>query len=299
MARRIWLQAALAVAILRIGLLLVAIETGVLVEFMATPSDWQPQPMPELRMRCASETDPIPWEYCVHHSPGSASGDLLVYFHGRRGNARWWNDATYYTGELYTHWRDRGTQPPTVVSISFGPLWVLSGENGAAFEGVIERSRDHAVDWAGHDFDRLLVVGESMGGYNALLAGLDARVPVDKVAALCPPLSATSPFGTGVLGRLRESAPREAFMLFAFSRAFFHDEVHWRHTDPVARVSAGESFEPALHLSCGEHDPWGCQQGGQVLVDTLRAAGQSPQWQLLPQGHCAIDSRSLADFLGE
>ena len=88
-------------------------------------------------------------------------------------------------------------------------------------------------------------------------------------------------------------------MLLAFSRAFFDDDAHWRATDPVARVLAGDPMRPALFMSCGEHDPWGCLQGGQTLSDAVRAQGGSVQWRVLPEGHCAIDTQSLAAFLTE
>lgn len=280
-------------------LLVTAIEAGWFVRFMATRSDWEPEPMPSLEMRCAQETAPVFWRYCVHRSPGSTSRDLLVHFHGRRGTERWWNDATYYPAELYAHWKTAGEQPPTVVSISFGPLWLLVGDTGEAFESVFERARAHAADWAGHDFDRHLLVGESMGGYNALLAGLDGKDRFDRVAALCPPLSAESPFGWGTLTRMGESSSREAFMLLAFSRAFFEDDEHWRRTDPIPRILAGEDFEPRLHLSCGERDPWGCAVGGDALVRGLRTQGDAPDWTLLPAGHCAIDTQRVAAFLTE
>ncbi|MGH1345937.1 MAG: alpha/beta hydrolase-fold protein [Nannocystales bacterium] len=279
-------------------LLVLAIESGVLVRWMAEPSDWVPEPMPDLEMTCTEQSDPIPWGLCVTREPGSSSRDLLVHLHGRRGTARWWNDKTYYTAELYEHWRTAGVDPPTVVSISFGPLWMLTDKTGAAFrESILAQARARAEAVAGHEFSRIRLVGESMGGYNALLAGLDADLPFDRVAALCPPLTTTSPFGAGLFSRFRESSVREGFMLLAFSRAFFEGDADWRQTDPVARVLAGEAFGPALFMSCGEHDPWGCLQGGQALTDAIGAQGGDVQWRVLPEGHCAIDTEGLAAFL--
>lgn len=276
----------------------ITIESGVLVRWMAEPSDWVPEPMPELEMICSQMSDPIPWSLCVTQDPSSDSRDLLVHFHGRRGTARWWNDKTYYTAELYEHWRAAGVEAPTVVSISFGPLWVLTDEARDGFAGpVLEQARAHAELFAGHNFTRTRLVGESMGGYNALIAALDANTPFDRVAALCPPLTTTSPFGAGVFSRFGESSAREGFMLLAFSRAFFDDDADWRATDPVARVLAGESFEPSLFVSCGEHDPWGCLKGGQALTDAVNAQGGDVQWRVLPEGHCAIDTQGLATFL--
>lgn len=297
MTKKGWVKAGLATTLAVLIGMVVLIESGVLVRWMATPSDWEPEPMADLEMECGTEDTPIPWTYCVHRTPGSTSRDLVVHFHGRRGTARWWNDKTYYTGSLYEHWRSVDAPPPAVVSISFGPLWVLLGDTSLAFEAVLERSQERAAEFAGHDFERTMLVGESMGGYNALLAGLDHPDRFDKVAALCPPLSTESPFGGGVLDRIGQSSLREAFMLLAFSRAFFDDDSDWRDHDPVARIQGGERFEPALHLSCGTEDPWGCSGGTRALTEALAQHGDPPEVRLLPEGHCAIDEARLAEFL--
>ncbi|MCR9162164.1 MAG: alpha/beta hydrolase-fold protein [Nannocystaceae bacterium] len=294
-----WIKAGLATGLVALGGGVVLLETGVLVRWTATHSDWQPTPMADLEMECGARSTPIPWTYCVHRTPGSTSGDLVVHLHGRRGTARWWNDSTYYTGALYERWEEAGTPAPTVVSVSFGPLWVLLGETGFAFDAVLEDATASAAAWAGHDFERTMVVGESMGGYNALLAGLHHPERFERVAALCPPLSTESPFGSGAIERMGESSLREAFMLLAFSRAFFDDDAHWRRSDPLARILGGEAFEPTLHLSCGTDDPWGCADGAQALHDAVQAAGGASELELLPEGHCAIDEAALADFLTE
>lgn len=275
-----------------------ALESGVMVRWMNSPSDWVPEPMIDLEVRCESRTEPVLWSYCVHRQPGSRSRELVVHFHGRRGNERWWNDKTYYTAELYEHWRDAGVDAPTVVSVSFGPLWILAGETRQAFDDhVLTEARSEAQAWAGHAFEREHLVGESMGGYNALLAAFDAELDFDRIAALCPPLSDRSPFGGGVMARVTESSPREAFMLLTFSRAFFEDEDEWRATDPVARALAGERPRSELLLTCGEHDPWGCLAGGMAFTDAVRANGGEAEWIVLPEGHCAIDTERLAEFL--
>ncbi len=188
MAKKGWVKAGLAATLAVLVGIVVLIESGLLVRWMATPSDWEPEPMADLEMECGAEDTPIAWTYCVHRTPGSTSRDLVVHFHGRRGTARWWNDKTYSTGSLYEHWRTANTPAPTVVSISFGSLWVLLGDTSVAFEAVLERSKERAAAWAGHEFDRTMLVGESMGGYNALLGsvGLQRRVASTHRGARAP-----------------------------------------------------------------------------------------------------------------
>ena len=299
MTKKGWVKAGLATTLAVLVGMIILVESGVAIRWMATPSDWEPKPMTGLEMECGAEDTPIPWSYCVHRTPGSTSRDLVVHFHGRRGTARWWNDETYYTGTVYRHWSSTDTPAPTVVSISFGPLWVLLGDTSVAFDAVLEQATERAAKWVGHDFERTMLVGESMGGYNALLAGLDHPERFDNVAALCPPLSSESPFGGAALERLGESSLREGFMLLAFSRAFFEDDADWRAHDPVARLLSGETFEPSLHVSCGTRDPWGCTSGAHAVTEALEAQGQTPELTLLDEGHCAVDEAKLAAFLVE
>lgn len=262
-------------------------------------NEWVPEPMADLEMRCFDESAPVPWSFCINRAREGTSGDVLYHLHGRNGSARWWNDATYYTAKVHEAWRAHGTKPPIVVSISFGKLWLLNDDLLPVFlETVLARvERELGIEVA-----HRMIVGESMGGINTLIAALKTQGVFTKAAALCPPLATVSPYAS--LGELYDyvskssTSWRRAAMLLVFARRFFSDEAAWGRYDPL-RLAREYRGDTKLYLSCGAQDDWGCMEGSLALVTNLEESGRAITFERRPGGHCDIDAGSLARFLAE
>jgi hypothetical protein len=100
-----------------------------LVVPLSGPSDWEPLRIAGLETECSEVAGSVRFTLCVHRTSGSTSRDLVIHLHGRRGDATWWNDREYYTGEVHAAWMRAGTAAPVVVGVSFGPLWLLTDES--------------------------------------------------------------------------------------------------------------------------------------------------------------------------
>lgn len=304
--RRRWgrlLVAALAVLCLLPWLIWEALPS--LAPALSRPIEWTPIPVAGVTTRCLDAYQPEPWRYCVSISEGSDNADVLYYLHGRRGTADWWNDREYYTGDVYRAWREAGISPPRVVSVSFGPLWLLtdtgdvpSKQRLRTFVRVVIPRVEAELGKVGRRF----VVGESMGGVNALILAMAEVEHFDRVAALCPPLANISPYAGPwrVLGAAREAeaSASKALLLSSLGRWAYPDEDAWEANDPLQRLRRGPPARvPRIYLSCGERDPWGCLPASLMLVDELEAAGHRVEWHRRPGGHCDVDVESLASFL--
>ena len=296
-----------AVAALCLGLLLVVLHVALphLAPVFSAPLEWTTVPMDTVEMECFEETDPEPWSYCLTTSPGSANADLLYHFHGRRGAADWWNDQEYYAHEVHRAWREAGVDPPRVASISFGPLWLLTedGAGGGRMRTFVDRVMPRVEERLGEPVDERMAVGESMGGVNALLVATQAGERFDRVAALCPPLSTTSPFaGYGELWRAGDDAGasvQRRLMLMSLGRHLYPTEQDWERNDPLQVLLQGRNLAlPDLYLSCGERDDWGCMAGSEAVAAAARERAAAVEWHRRPGGHCDIDVASLASFLG-
>lgn len=280
---------------------LVWLQPGSVVRALSSAVDYTPVPVAALNMTCVDETEPQAWSYCINRVPNSRSTTLVYHFHGRRGNARWWNDDSYYSGDLYREWAQQGIAPPTVVSISFGPLWLL--EQQGRLKVFREQIVPHIESTLNTEFDRRLVVGESMGGFNALLVWLNTGAQFDGAAALCPPLPTVSPDAS--LGELTDylstssTSLQRAGMMLLMGRYLFPDEQSWQHNSPLA-LAAQRNLKAAgtLYLSCGKQDDWGCMAGSKQLLARAQSRGARVLWHPQPGGHCDIDRVSLAGFLG-
>lgn len=266
-------------------------------------SEWVPTPMNGLEMKCFSESTPVEWSFCINSIPGSASQDVLYHFHGRNGAATWWNDETYYSGEVQRFWSENGIAQPTVVSISFGHLWILTSAEDGLLQVFTEHVMPRVEAEIHHRIARRMLVGESMGGVNALVVALKTKGLFSKVAALCPPLPTVSPAASlrELLTSTRRTSTswRRAAMMLWFSRQFYPTDAAWLDNNPVPVSERAEPLENVdFYVSCGARDDWGCQEGAELVVNNLKKRGSRVEWHLRPGGHCDIDSSSLARFLG-
>ena len=241
--------------------------------------------------------------YCVYRARQGTNGDVLYHLHGRGLDERIWNDDTYLTAMLQAQWRDRGTPPPTVVTLSYGPTWLLTPKGTRPESGLLDdmMSRLPEIETKIGAPRRRLLMGESMGGLNVLVAGLSRPQSFDKIAALCPGVYVASPFGplpqTKAAIERTGANPKMAFGIWLLARKYLADEAEWRRISPLALIErAGPDF-PALYLSNGLYDAYGNYEGSRLLAEQAAKQGVQTEWRPIYGGHCASDMASLAGFL--
>lgn len=243
--------------------------------------------------------------YCVHRPQGPGNGDIVYHLHGRNLDAQAWNDPSYFTAMVQGQWQRMGTAAPTVVTLSYGPEWLLAPRGEAPRSGLLDRIGPQlaALEATLGAPRRRLLVGESMGGLNVLVLGLSQPGRFDKVAALCPGVYTESPFAS--LATLRAAMartgadPKIAFGVWWLARQHVADDAAWARVSPLALVETlgPQTRRPALYLSCGLYDRYGNFEGTERLAARARELGLSVDWHPLYGGHCAIDVASLAAFL--
>ncbi|WP_369062053.1 alpha/beta hydrolase-fold protein [Caulobacter sp. 73W] len=134
--------------------------------------------------------------YCIYRDEKGTNGDVLYHLHGRNLDEQIWNDETYLTGMLQGQWQARGSTPPTVVTLSYGPTWLLTPKGERSDSGLLDdlKARLPEIESKTGAPRRRMLLGESMGGLNVLIAGLSDPKSFKKVAALCPGVYVDSPF---------------------------------------------------------------------------------------------------------
>jgi pimeloyl-ACP methyl ester carboxylesterase len=243
--------------------------------------------------------------YCVHRAGGGVNGDVVYHLHGRNLEAEVWNDPTYFTALLQAYWQNAGLLPPTIISLSYGPVWLLTSKGQAESSGLLDTIwRDiSAIEARVGSPKRRLLMGESMGGLNSLVLGLSQPQHFDKVAALCPAVYTASPFtplGQILKGIERTGAdPRIVFGLWQLSRDYVANADEWRRFSPLALIESASVQQTRLnlYLSAGLYDRYGLFEGTERLAQRAAQRGVPTDWHPLYGGHCAIDIVSLGRFL--
>ena len=241
--------------------------------------------------------------HCVYTARGGTNGDIVYHLHGRNLDEQIWNDDTYFTALLQAEWQRSGALPPTVVVLSYGPTWLLTPKGAKADSGLLDdlMARLPQIEAKIGTPRRRMLLGESMGGLNVLVAGLSYPTRFAKVAALCPGVYTVSPFAS--LSTIRASMertganPKIIFGVWMMARQVAADDIEWRRMSPLHLVERATPDYPALYLSNGLYDAYGNFEGTERLAEIATRRGVKTDWHPLYGGHCAIDARSVAAFL--
>ena len=241
--------------------------------------------------------------YCIYRSQAGTNGDVVYHLHGRNLDERIWNDDTYLPAMIQAQWQRSNVLPPAVVTVSYGPTWLLTPRGRKSNSGLLDDliSRLPELDAAVGTPRRRILLGESMGGLNVLVLGLSHPSRFAKVAALCPGVYVTSPFAP--LSTIRTATertgadPKIAFGIWLMARKYLADESEWRRISPLELVERAGPGYPSLYLSCGLYDGYGNFEGTQRLADRASQRGVRTEWRPIYGGHCATDIPSLAAFL--
>ena len=241
--------------------------------------------------------------YCINRDLRGTNGDIVYHLHGRNLNERIWNDDTYFTAMLQEEFQRSRAMPPTVVTLSYGSTWLLTPKGEKAESGLLDdlMRRLPVIEARIGQPRRRLLMGESMGGLNVLIAGLSYPSRFAKVAALCPGVYASSLFASlsEVRATMRRTGadPRIAFGVWLMARRYVANDAEWRRISPLDLIERAGPDYPALYLSNGLYDAYGNFEGTERLVEIARQFGIRTEWHPIYGGHCATDASSLAMFL--
>ena len=241
--------------------------------------------------------------YCIYTAEGGTNGDILYHLHGRNLDETVWNDDTYYTGMVQEEWQRSGEPAPMVVSVSYGGTWLLTPAGVREDSGLLEDffKLVETVERRSGKPDRRLLLGESMGGLNVLVAGFSRPDSFAKVASLCPGVYVNSPFDPleeQVAGLRRTGAdPKTVFGVAMLARKYVADDREWARVSPLRLIEQVEPAQLELYLSNGLYDKFGNFEGSERLAEVARARGIKTEWHPLYGGHYSIDVRSLSAFL--
>jgi S-formylglutathione hydrolase FrmB len=189
------------------------------------------------------------------------------------------------------------------VVISYGPVWLLTPKNSKVENGLLDdfiARLPEIESKVGKPRHRILL-GESMGGLNALISGLSRPEMFSKIASLCPGVYLESPFSdysTLRAAMKRTGAdPKIIFGVTQLAKKYVSTNEEWNTINPISLIERADPHYPELYLSCGLYDNYGNFEGTEALANLAIKRGVKTTWHPLYGGHCAIDVASLADFL--
>ena len=261
----------------------------------------------DLTTSCREEAGPRPWKYCVTTTAGSSNRTLLYFLHGHGHDAENWARSSDYKKGIRQDWKKTGFQAPVVVSISFGGFWLLIEKNQSSVSGLLEFFKSDIMPTVERDLavvgtPRRLLMGESMGGFNA--AQVVMKYPGDfaRAALTCPAVADLSPYPTKEALAAYKSAPGvnplKVGIMLRLARKAYKTEAEFRASDPftIGKALLGPATPPLL-ISSGDRDQYGLYKSDEKFAALARAQGVDVTYTPLHGGHCSADPEATARFL--
>lgn len=240
-------------------------------------------------------------DYC-YSAPAAPSDTLLVFFHGLGGNERFFSQSDLFQ-DLMTRLRSEGREP-WVISISYGRMWLLTEVAGS--KQLFSQTMNQVLPTLERKlkpegFQHKVLMGMSMGGFNASQVLLKQPEAFEKVLLLCPAITSIGPLATNAevqayIDRTGASSFK-IHLVQNFTRREFPTATDWDAHAPLTLAEKATRL-PDTYVSCGLRDDYGFQEGAKMFYDLIQTKAPVVEWVPIPNaGHCAIDAESVHAFL--
>lgn len=245
------------------------------------------------------------FKYCIHTAEQGVNGDVAFFLHGRNLSEQIWNDDTFYTAMIQKYFADQKIKPPTVVTVSFGPVWLVTPKNQREKGGLLDVIYNEVIPTVEQKTGapkRRIIFGESMGGTNSLVTALNSKKLFAKAGILCPGIYKITPFAP--FGEVQEfikrtgADPKIIYGIRALGLMHVSTPEEWKAISPIDLLETVNPEDmPEFYLSVGLYDKYGNYEGVEHFVKRARERGLKIQWRPLYGNHCVVDVPSIAEFL--
>lgn len=246
------------------------------------------------------------YEWCL--DPNPRSRDVLYVFHGGGGNAREWVEGP--DRKLWpTALAIAGLEMPSVITLSFGPRWLLNDGAGSAASRPLEATAREIMPALEKEIGfvggRRMAWGWSMGSYNSSVLALRYPGLFHSIALQCPALGLFDPFAPAAdleahISTLpKGTRPDFVRGLAAWVRDEFKTRENWARHDPMQLLRATSEIETRFFVTCTKDDEYGFFAGTERFVEVLRAKRAHVVWRPEEQGgHCAVSLQTRFAQIG-
>lgn len=266
--------------------------------------------------QCVTFEPPLSGGFCIH-TPTDVlpSFNVVYYLHGKNGSEHTWSSDQFFGEQIREQWQETALFMPTVVSISFGPIWLLAEKNESPVSGLFEIMTQQVIPQVEKLIEmpiyNRIILGDSMGAFNGMQLALKTDL-FDKAALVCAPISGLSPFSDEkqITEYIEGSKAWQYFKNYMpelviksvnegikISQGFFPTPAAWAKGDPMELVKYSTSYHTRFYISSGFYDEYASYDANVALADKLKEYGFRAHFRPTWGGHCAVDIPSLATYL--
>ncbi|WP_413578724.1 alpha/beta hydrolase-fold protein [Bdellovibrio sp. HCB290] len=254
--------------------------------------------------RCSAKSfNGVKVKYCISDVDRTRNEDIVYFFHGISASEKSWfkkGDTQSITKE----WSRQGYEP-TVMTISFGPVWMLVENRKYQYLPLF---RDQILPFlegqvGGLRQGRRMIIGQSMGGFNAAQASLKMPGLFERVVLLCPAITVVGPYSPQQdINEYKRRTHAEGLLvdsLVGISQRYIVDNNDWDIHNVLnlpERYPMGV-LKPRYYVSTGRGDNFGFQEGSEIFANTAIKSGFQAQSVPVFGYHCSFDRRGVSNFI--
>jgi predicted esterase len=254
-------------------------------------------------------------ELCIA-TPKSWNRQTWFFLHGAGGNIE------SYKGFVRQILRHRNKDVfPNIIAISIGPKWFLVDHrsdpeiNGST---LFWKKMVPAVKQTVPELGKIVALGHSMGGFNALSIFADRPDFWNAVVLVTPAIADLSPYAS--IGEkekyvkrtnrrtwkqwmkhwlFNEKKTTEAIDIILENwRQLAKNDKEWRLINPLYRLEeTPANTNTRFFISCGKNDPFGFLEGSSLALKLLKDSGIGVESCFLAGGHMVIPDKKIFQFL--
>jgi pimeloyl-ACP methyl ester carboxylesterase len=234
--------------------------------------------------------------YC-YRKPSKQPDRIVFFFHGFTNDhkAQLYNPVLKF---FRKEWQKQGHEV-LLISLSFGAskLMPLELQGSGKVEELMQRLLAQISQETELDLSEIppTLVGDSMGGHNALLWWVEVPEAFDRLALFCPAIPGANPFFR------RENLRAFPFFADLLFRIHYRSLQDWEYRSPLAQVlnvnpaSVPDHF--TAYIGIVQNDIYEFEQGPLTIAQILKQKGVSTKTELRQGAHCQFYSESLAAFI--
>lgn len=237
---------------------------------------------------------PVSW--CHEWEKSSPASEVIYYFHGIGGTEKTWQDVPLRQAMRDALFAQKKSMPH-VFTISFGFAWFLTDvkkeKSGSRLDIFLKQVMPALEAKLKKKPTTRILVGESMGGYNALRTAMAKPKSFAKVLALCPAILPIGPYASEAEEqKFIERNPQMNVEMVRDMREWaqheFPSATDWTRNNPLDRAASApdtRDLPPAL-LSDNASDEYGFTEGTAALAKDIADKGGQATLRAQPGNHC-------------
>ncbi|MFA7009191.1 MAG: hypothetical protein WC204_10070 [Elusimicrobiales bacterium] len=287
---------------------------GLIISFLVFPQILFAVPG-DLRQSCYEmQVDGYNAETCIYSFPDSSKDTLVYHLHAGGRDAKTWIKWDVFT-KLRNEWKRQNLRPPTFVTISFGPIWLLKDFSSDAkrplievYNGIQSAVEKNLISIGYGPVNSRIILGESMGGINSILALAlgNKDLPYQKAAILCAAVAPIGPYSAkeeieSYIQRHRNNSIEPAAVqniLVSWLGQEYPSAELWKKYNSLKLFGEIPALPGDIYISANTDDLLGLSEGNKTLYEIGRGLHKNVEFKLVPGPHCAYEYSSLAKFLG-